>query len=715
MAKSHRDSVLAAACVQTPVNPVTRTPCTLYERKQEESQRNRHPLTSNTGHESERTSEDGTDSDSDTERNQHGKSCESKGWFFDISKIQNSDKEYYIQLEQLKNAHLQNMAQLERMYEQKLKLKGVQNINTDQEVNKNCFRSMWDKTNLHPAVYHEGNDFHCNVSSALSENSLSESSDGGHCSDSEESMSAREKIFQMWNDFSVDDYIQNSTYVNHSKEKCQTSKSKSKKWSHRITIPEPFQMTIRETKKKETNMKSKSEIELENKLLKKALEEEAECQKKFRANPVPASVYLPLYHEIVGRNEERRKFVKEKSKEILLASQKPFKFIEREKHKKEVQKKQLSGLSASRNNVKYFKAKPVPRSIYGSSAKERLKEEELYRDIRIHMRAQELLHNSSYPTSTLASRSAAVSRKTRCYEPKEEPEHKPKIKESIPNFEALHQKQHKRLLKAKHSKHVTVCDPFHLRTEHISHTGKIIKNIEADEDNLNETRWPYKSPRKWTPVKSPRDSSLPSDEALSKALRSTESSKKRQQAIRKSIEEKNKIEEEWKRKRARQKHKEKLLKKHICSRAKAIDPLQRAALLSRRKLNELRKQEKQRTKEYLQELEEMKDRVNKKPLLLERASQKNARLSAEKHYSTVLQNLGLREDFVSQKGQTSHLKDVARIEQHSMDEDGSEGTLELEDLQDDGYSYKDESEDSEIEDENQGDYSTDDDHTEDEM
>ncbi|KAK9411072.1 hypothetical protein NXF25_002247 [Crotalus adamanteus] len=73
---------------------------------------------------------------------------------------------------------------------------------------------------------------------------------------------------------------------------------------------------------------------------------------------------------------------------------------------------------------------------------------------------------------------------------------------------------------------------------------------------------------------------------------------------------------------------------------------------TRKRLEAIRKHEKQRMKEYLQELEEIEERVEKRPLLLEQATQKNARLAAEKHYSDLLRELGLCEDFISKKGQT---------------------------------------------------------------
>lgn len=578
-----------------------------------------------------------------------------KDWILDISKFHHSDREYHIQLERLKNAHALNMEQLEKMYDNKLHLHGVQGT---QPAAKTDYWSQWEHKSSQPTECECCFLKHKVSSSGLSASSLDELSEGEEDdSDTNDSTSAREKIDQMWSGFTVEDYIKKTDF---GEQQSKRTANKCKEWSHKVTIPQPFEMTIRESKIKEMNVKSKSEIEMENNLLKKRLEEEAECQKKFRANPVPASVYLPLYHEIVERNEERRNFVKERSKDILRASQKPFLFTEREERKKQDKKMQLHDLPDSAHTIKHFKAKPVPKSVYGTSVNERLKEEELYREIRIQMRSQELLHSSSYPTSTLARVPSSRSRKTRHKGPKKEQGHRPNINTQIPNFKVLHENHQKRLLKNKDTKHVTICDPFYLRTSDIpSHKGKILKDIEKDEDMLTETRWPYKSPRNqsWKHF----EGLSPREEAPVVTPRSTESSKRREQVIRKS--------------------------------------------------------EKQRTKEYKQELGAMKERVSRTPLLLERATQKNARLYAEKHYANVLRDLGVCDHFVSVKGRTAALRDPEHVKKDLISiDDGdrsSEGTLEIEDLKEHG-------EDEEIqrnqsEDEEYGEYSTDEDQIEEEM
>ncbi|TFK01423.1 protein FAM136A [Platysternon megacephalum] len=592
MDAAHRAALLTASCLRTPVNPRTRAPLALYERER------RPPAAAE--------QQDDFDLDCNTESQQSPTlSGDCEDWI-DFPKMCHSNQEYYLKLEELKNAHLETMAKLENMYQNKLHLKGVQPLDNKDAAPSLCYRSIWDKSSFRPLNLHKS--FSEPDLNNLSYSSLSDGSDAEleleeeNGSETESLTFAKEQIEKMWDGFSVEHYDYHTKRSLPNSPTFKMMGKKQKEWSPKVTVPKPFQMTIREAKKKQQNVKSKSHIEMENNLLKKQLEEEAECQKKFRANPVPASVFLPLYHEIMERNEERRKFVKERSKDILLASQRPFKFIKREEQRKEIRKMQLKDLSLPEKKTKLFQAKPVPKSVYSPAINDKLKEEELYREIRIQVRAEELLHNSSLPNTRLASRTINKQRKQKCNQQKEELEHKPRIKSRVPDFETLHQKFHNRLLKQKHVKHITVCEPFNLRTPRIpSNKGKILQDIQADEETLKETRWPYASPRCKPQMRCSSANSSPLGCEESKSPRITESTKRRIHAI--------------------------------------------------------RKHEKQRMQEYLREREEMEERVNQRPLLLERATQKNARIAAEKHYSDILRELGICEDFLSKKGQTAKLLD----------------------------------------------------------
>ncbi|XP_009639833.1 protein FAM161A isoform X1 [Egretta garzetta] len=589
-----------------------------------------------------------------------------------------SNQEYYLKLEELKNAHLETMAKLESMYRNKLYLKGVQPPDKKNATSNTWCRPTWEKSSYQPLNLHKSfsdSDLSDPLGSSISDGSERELAFEENGSETGSSAFAKERIEKMWDGFSVEDYISRTKHSLPSSPAFRVIRKKQKAWSPKVTVPKPFQMTIREARKKEQNVKSKSQIEMENNLLRKQLEEEAECQKKFRANPVPAAIFLPLYHEIMQRNEERRRSVRERSQRKLLASQKPFKFIEREKQRNEIRKMQLRDLSTPEKKTKLFKAKPVPKCIYSPAVNDKLKEEELYREIRIRMRAEELLRNSSLPNSRLALKATNKKKKHKCIEPKET-EHKPRIKSNVPDFELLHQKFQKRLLQQKKVKHLTVCEPFDLRTPCIpSNKGKILKDIQEDEEKLKETRWPYASPRRKPPMRHASVNLHLSGFGESKSPKITESTRRRLQAIRNSLEEKRKLEEQQKRNRTKQKQRTKKLQKIVTTRAEANDPHQSLAQVSKSKLKTFRNYEKQRMQEYLQELQEIEERVNQRPLLFERVTQKNARIAAEKHYSNRLRALGICPEFISKKGKTTKLLQCYSAEDSSHSTDARERVM----------------------------------------
>ncbi|XP_033001528.1 protein FAM161A-like [Lacerta agilis] len=584
MDSAHRAALLAASCLHTPVDPRTRAPVALYERE--------------TGRAAPGGGER-QDSLSPERQQRSTGHADCRDWI-DLSKMYLSNQEYYLKLEELKYAHLETMAKLENMYRNKLYLKDVQPL-TNEDVTHSMNDRSWEPSPFQPQ----------NMCKSFSEPDLNNSfhSDLSHISDKaleleendieDRSLTfGKEQAENSWDGSSLEDYSHCNQSILSKLQTLRKSRRKKKKWSPKITIPEPFQMTIREAKIKQLNIKSKSLIELENNLLKKELEEEAECQKKFRANPVPAYVFVPLYHDIMQQNEERRKSLRERRQAVLLATQKPFQFIEREAQKKEMKKMQLKDVSSPEKKAKVFRAKPVPKFVYSSEINEKLKEEELYRDIRIQMRSEELLRNSSLPNSRLGNRGINKNGQQNHLELTKGVEHKPKTKAKVPDFEILHQKFLKRLKRQKNVKHITACEPFNLCTPNIaSNKEKILEDIQMDEEQLKETRWPYASSRAKPQMRSLNANSSPSGCEESVSPRITESTRRRLQAV--------------------------------------------------------RKHEKQRMKEYLQELEEMEERVQKRPLLLEQATQKNARIAAEKHYSDILRELGLCEEFVSKKGETA--------------------------------------------------------------
>ncbi|XP_004867288.1 protein FAM161A isoform X2 [Heterocephalus glaber] len=585
MAASHQEAKLAAASLHLPVNPYTGARVAQYEREdplaalaatvaasQEEDEKVSRPA---------RASADSNTNFSVLERSIN---C---GDIVSFSDMCHSNEEYFKKLEELKAAHIETMAKLEKMYQNKLNLKEVQPVTIREDVPSNSSSSVSENNSCRPVM----------LMTSLSEPDLGQSS-SLYTSSSEEELPnlerehprknkmmtyAKELISNMWTNFCVEDYIQSEDTDFQVAEK---TRKKPKEWVPTITIPVPFQMMIREQKKKEEFMKSKSDIEIVHKLLKS--EEDSECKKKFRANPVPGSVLLPLYHELVKQNEERRRARKEKNKETILASQKPFTFIAREEQKQAAREKQLRDLYKSKKKAYRFKARPIPRSVYSSATSEKLKEEELLRNIRTQMRAQQLLQNSS-PLAYKPGHKHVRNPKGPEQARKLRNKHKPRSQ--TPDVENLPEEYKKHFSEHKYPKLSTVRRPLNVCASSSKSAER--KNVLANEENLKETRCPCLSPRHKSPGRSTTAKTTSCD---CRPAVPTVSSRGREQAIRKS--------------------------------------------------------EKERMREYRQELEEREEKLKMRPLLFERVSQKNARMAAEKHYSNKLKALGISDEFVSKKGKS---------------------------------------------------------------
>lgn len=132
----------------------------------------------------------------------------------------------------------------------------------------------------------------------------------------------------------------------------------------KVTVPKPFQMMLREEERKRHKVRTRSEVELENALLRRELEELLECQKKFRASPAPAHTHLALY-DVISQRSSRR------NQGSPAASAQPFTFLERERRKREVKILAELGRPGAKEERRVFKARPIPRSV--DAAKHRTK------------------------------------------------------------------------------------------------------------------------------------------------------------------------------------------------------------------------------------------------------------------------------------------------------------------------------------------------------
>jgi protein FAM161A len=458
-------------------------------------------------------------------------------------------------------------------------------------------------------------------------------------------------VQEMWRDFSVDDYrVEDDT---------KQSLSDDYEWRPRITIPEPFRMTVQDERKAQTRRikKSKAAIELEEKRLQKEEAEEAELRKKFKARPMPASAMVPLYEEMKERDEMRRAHMKAISKEILKSTEKPFSFTKREeekkKHRHEMALKRLAESQTVRNNV--LKANPVPREIFDPRMDEEIREEEEYRRIRIKMRAEETLAKASLPSSMkVKGRHYTVGnlryqllkdREKRAFLTKEH-HFRPRVNQSVPDFEKLQDQFDRKMAALKQEKQTTTVEPFYLRTQMIpSRKQHILSDIKQDNDTLCETRWPFSLSRRRV---YPPPGSTYTASADTMVTRSTRSSQLRENATRNSLNESEVKEMRQKENGLRLAAKQKLLAQAVSKKAKANDHTDQLRSSARQKLVDFLESDRERKAEYRRELEEMEERLNRRPFLFERESQINARRAAQLKYTRALKNAGLDDDMIDQ-------------------------------------------------------------------
>ena len=196
------------------------------------------------------------------------------------------------------------------------------------------------------------------------------------------------EVKRMWEKFSESncDYVTNSDVP--------LINPRQKKWTTKVTVPQPFNMTIRD--KANSTMKKK----MSQNVLEKKTVEEVVRKKTFHATPAPANTFLPLYELINAKAEQRKAYMKMECAEVLELTQRPFSFHKRDFLKCEEKKemlKQNEEQEATLLKKKLFKAKPVPLNLFNHETDEKMYEQEEYRKMLKKMRADDLLAKSKLP------------------------------------------------------------------------------------------------------------------------------------------------------------------------------------------------------------------------------------------------------------------------------------------------------------------------------
>ncbi|XP_034753750.1 protein FAM161A-like [Etheostoma cragini] len=301
-----------------------------------------------------------------------------------------SNQQYYRRLEELKSAHLRNMAELERMYisqsgerhreEDDGGLERTQNREDILSISSGPTRKLQKINSQEELDFHDtssGSD----QSELCGEDSMRESE-----LDNPRRTRGQDQTFGRDFQLNPEELINQKQFRFQPKASCTKPHGRPSlqtgvqvRSNLNVTVPKPFQMMLREEEKKRHKVRNRSEIELENMLLRRELEELQECQKQFRASPAPAHIHLPLYKIISGRHSQRAKRSRSSSSlsncrtssdqasaAAASPSPQPFNFLERERRKKEakiVAELEKLGPKVERQA---FKARPMPSSVYGT-------------------------------------------------------------------------------------------------------------------------------------------------------------------------------------------------------------------------------------------------------------------------------------------------------------------------------------------------------------
>jgi hypothetical protein len=185
-------------------------------------------------------------------------------------------------------------------------------------------------------------------------------------------------IEQIWNDFKFEDT--KSIDFNRKFERRVVNKkpvargrsaslrrrpaSASVEWVPRVTVPEPFSMSIRESLKTDKRLQKASQETREER--EKRIEAELrECTKKFKATPAPVHVMLPLYEKLKMEEEVRKIRLKKMSQEYMEKVSRPFKLTEpkRSASVKERRHSFAEGELESERSKEFY-AKPLPEFYY---------------------------------------------------------------------------------------------------------------------------------------------------------------------------------------------------------------------------------------------------------------------------------------------------------------------------------------------------------------
>ncbi|XP_014611703.1 PREDICTED: protein FAM161A [Polistes canadensis] len=196
-----------------------------------------------------------------------------------------------------------------------------------------------------------------------------------------------------WNTWS--ESKSNESLNNDSEDSVETKSlpaSSPKEWHP--TVPKPFSFTLREEAEKYMTL-----AEVEAVAYSKKENNKKSLSKKRRIRPIPLTSKIPLYDKLLAEKEERSRIVREESALNLLSQVRPFKLECDRRAWRSLTRSSPEICSKNSRSTSRFKAKPVPKNLFGTEIYDRMLEDEYYRELTKKVRASELMRSSSLPPS----------------------------------------------------------------------------------------------------------------------------------------------------------------------------------------------------------------------------------------------------------------------------------------------------------------------------
>ncbi|XP_030765273.1 protein FAM161A-like [Sitophilus oryzae] len=362
-----------------------------------------------------------------------------------------------------------------------------------------------------------------------------------------------------------------------------------------ITIPKPFQMTVRDEENK-----------IVEELFLKINKPKEEKLQQFKAHEVPIESQIPLFDKIMENREKRSHLIKEKRKAALQAQMKPFSFTRRDEEIQELSRRFSKSLPCVYNDemplkIKKFKAKPIPRNLFSNYIYKKMHEDEFYRALQKKVRAEEMLKHASLPPS-MAKREKSKPKIDVC--PRSyrdlELENNTTMRKTkkIPNYKAYHDKYERELEELKNEFITTSPRPFKLKTKSRKGKKSSYRISSAVSKSSSDTRTP-----------SSLDMSSINRSNLAAVLRIQSARRRLEMEMMKKLEEaKIKDEARWR---------EKVMRKKPVWQSLAYSHEEDLAM----RLQLRRDEDKLRNEEHKLRMQQMLGRVNQQPTLFERQSQ----------------------------------------------------------------------------------------------